>query len=98
MTEPSRLPGAGSIIVSVHDLLHFTGCADIEELSAQVYDDFDVDTWVGTYADGVEVRTTACAIGIPFPFTLAEFRDVLAEVEADYLRRCGDERAAREAV
>jgi hypothetical protein len=91
VTEQSGIPAAGSIVVSIHDLLHFSGCADIEELSAQVYDDSDVDTWVATYADGVEVRTTACAVGIPFPFTMAEFRDVLEEVEADYLRRCSDE-------
>lgn len=76
------------VVVSLADLLHFTGCADIEELSANVYDNSDVDTWVGEYEDGIEVSTTAGAIGLPYPFTMVEFHEVLDEVEADYLRRC----------
>lgn len=89
MTE-SRRPELDLVVVSLPDLLHFTGCADIEELSSQVYDDSDVDTWVDTFADGVEVSTTAGAVGLPYPFTMKEFRDVLEDVENDYLRRCGD--------
>lgn len=90
MSQSSRRPELDFIIVSLPDLLHFTRCADIEEVSAQVYDDSDVDTWVSTYADGVEVSTTAGAAGLPYPFTMREFHSVVAEVEADYLRRCGD--------
>ncbi|MDP9459862.1 MAG: hypothetical protein M3Q22_06305 [Actinomycetota bacterium] len=52
MSQSSRRPELDFIIVSLPDLLHFTRCADIEEVSAQVYDDSDVDTWVSTYADG----------------------------------------------
>ena len=59
-------------------------------MSEQVYDDSDVDTWVTTYEDGVEVSTTAGAVGLPYPFTMREFLGVLEEVEADYLRRCDD--------
>ncbi len=77
-------------MVSLPDLLHFTGCADIDEVSAQIYDDSDVDTWVDTYEEGVEISTTAGAVGLPYPFTMREFRAVLEEVEVDYLRRCGD--------
>ena len=77
-----------NIVVSLADLLHFTGCADIEELSTNVYDNSDVDTWVSEYEGGIEVSTTAGAIGLPYPFTTVEFLGVLDEVEADYLRRC----------
>lgn len=76
------------MVVSLPDLLHFTGCADIDELSAQVYDDSDVDTWVATYEEGIEISTTA--VGLPYPFTMKEFRDVLEDVEVEYLRRCED--------
>ncbi len=76
------------IVACLADLLHFTGCATIEELSANIYDNSDVDTWVSEYEGGVEISTTACAIGLPYPFTMVEFGDVLDEVEADYLRRC----------
>jgi hypothetical protein len=62
VTERSGVPGAGAIVVSIHDLLYVTGCSDIGQLSDQVYDDSDVDTWVDSCAEGVEVRTAACAI------------------------------------
>ena len=77
-----------NIVVGLADLLHFTKCADIEELSANVYDNSDVDTWVDEYEGGVEVSTTAGAIDLPYPFTTGEFQEVLDEVEVDYLRRC----------
>lgn len=87
MTGSGR-PELDLTVVSLSDLLHLTGCGDIDELSAQVYDDSDVDTWVAAYKDGVEISTTAGAVGLPYPFTMREFRAVLDDVEADYLGRC----------
>jgi hypothetical protein len=95
VTEPRTAdPAPESTVVSLSDLLSLTGCADIEELSSEVYEDSDIDTWVSASADGVEIRTAACAIGLPYPFALHDFWDVVAEVEADCLRRCADEAAA----
>ena len=89
MIESSRHPELDCVVASLPDLLHFAGCVDIDGLSAQVYDS-DVHTWVATHEDGIEVSTTAGAVGLPYPFTMREFRDVLEDVEADYLRRWGD--------
>ena len=85
MEPPRRL---GSVNSGLDDLLRVTGCADIEELSSAVDEDADVDIWVEACPGGVRVSTGAAAIDLPYPFTLADFREVLDELETDYLRRC----------
>ncbi len=86
----SARPAADEIIVSLPDLLWATRCSDIDELSDAVYDDSDIDTWVDDVGIGVLVRTTGCATELRYPFTLADFWEVVAEIEDDHLRSWAD--------
>ena len=88
-TDDAR-PSADEIIVSLPDLLWATRCADIEQLSDAVYDDSDIDTWVDELSVGVLVRTTGCATELCYPFTLADFWEVVVQVADDHLGSCAD--------
>lgn len=84
MTDPWS---SDPIVVGLPDLLDHVGCADIAQFSAELHDNTDVDTWVDAVPDGIEVRTAATAIVLPFPFTMGQLWAVVAEVEEDYVRR-----------
>ncbi len=90
MTEASRDPAEESvshgIVVSLPDLLHHTGCADLDELGALIDGDADVEMWVDEMADGIEVRTSRTGTDLGCPFTMAHFWNVVAEAKGDEVR------------
>ena len=85
MTLPKDGP---EIVVSLPDLLHFSGCADLDELSAVVDDDADVDVCLEELDDGgVEVRGPTIGTELLYPFTMEEFWQVVTKTEEDEVRR-----------
>ena len=88
-TSPDQTgePVSRGIVVSLPDLLHHTGCTDLDELGALIDGDADVDMWVDEMAGGIEVRTSRTGTGLGYPFTMADFWEVVAEAEDDEVRR-----------
>jgi hypothetical protein len=78
---------ASSIVVSLSDLLHLTGCADLDELSELIDGDADADMSVVEIEGGIDVETFGGATGLDYPFTLGDFWEVVAETEEDEIRR-----------
>jgi hypothetical protein len=80
---------SGDIVVSLPDLLHLTGCTDLDELGELVDGDADVDMWVEEMDGGIEVRTGRTGTGLLYPFPMADFWEVVAEAEDDEVRQWG---------
>jgi hypothetical protein len=85
--DPAGGTLAGRVVVNLTDLLHLTGCADLDELSALIDGDADADMSVVEIEGGIDVSTFGGATGLDYPFTLADFWEVVAETEEDEIRR-----------
>ena len=75
------------IVVCLADLLHHTGCTGLDELSAVVDSEAEVDMSVHSADGGIAVATFGGAIGLEYPFTVADLWEVVAEAEADEVHR-----------
>ncbi len=80
-------PDVSTIVVSLPDLLWATGATTVEELAELVDGDCDADLWVEQMDDGIEIGAGTGAIGMLYPFTVADFWATVEEVEDDEIRR-----------
>lgn len=72
---------AREVVTDLGRFLSTLGCSDIEALSEIVDGDAEPDMWVCEIDGGVEVGSGTSAIGLEFPFALAEFWEAAHEVE-----------------
>lgn len=89
---PSAEPAASaepapSVVADLTDLLAATRTASVEELAELVDSDCDADLWVEEIDDGIEIGAGTGAIGLLYPFTVADFWATVQEVEDDEIRR-----------
>jgi hypothetical protein len=74
------------VVISEPDLLALSGCADLDELAALVDSNSDVDLWLTAMDDGLEVGGGVFSTVLAYPFFMAEFWEVVDEVERDQIR------------
>ena len=79
--------GLDLVVISEPDLLALSGCADLDELTALVDSDSDVDLWLTALDDGLEVGGGVFSTVLAYPFFMAEFWEVVDEVEREQIRR-----------
>ncbi|MGY1771968.1 hypothetical protein [Blastococcus sp. SYSU D00813] len=84
---PPTAAAAPPVVADLSDLLAATGTASVEELAELVDGDCDADLWVEEIDDGVEIGAGTGAIGLLYPFTVADFWATVQEVEDDEIRR-----------
>ena len=87
MIPAESSPGAPEQLHTLVELLDSVGADSIEQFSARVHDDQDVDTWVWRTRAGILVETSTGSIELDFPFTWPDFWDAVEDLEQDFLAR-----------
>lgn len=76
-----RLSGA---LTDLESLLAVAGVDSVQQLSAQVHENEDVDMQVECIENGVLIATAHRGTELRFPFTWAEFWSVVSDLERDF--------------